>query len=260
MLLIVSAYVLNQKKFRFLSGLILGLALSKFTLAFPLMVYLAYRKQWFTLIISLGVQLIGLLGLVFLVNGSLPLIITNYHDHLTRLAGADRINLLHISGHFPHTADEFMAIGLVLTTVLFGVIWFLIFRHRSKVTSHEIWQYTLFVFLNMWGLLVFYMQQYDVGTTIFALSLAISAIEQRSNWSLSSRQHKILIILTSVSLFSIMSFPGLSYLGVLLPFWGPIRWKLMTFGLLGFLVITTWLWQKTINPTHLLINSGDQQN
>ena len=112
----------------------------------------------------------------------------------------------------------------------------------------------------MWGLLVFYMQQYDVGTTIFALSLAISAIEQRSNWSLSSRQHKILIILTSVSLFSIMSFPGLSYLGVLLPFWGPIRWKLMTFGLLGFLVTTTWLWQKTINPTHLLINSGDHQN
>ena len=41
-MLIISAYVLNRKKRLFLSGLVLGLALSKFSLSIPLMVYLAY--------------------------------------------------------------------------------------------------------------------------------------------------------------------------------------------------------------------------
>lgn len=245
--LIALSFYLSQKKLNLFAGVILGLALSKFSLSVPILLYFLYKRQWSIVITGCVIQFLAVAVLVFVVGGSLTEGVSNYRNQLSTLAGAYHINLIHIAGHFPHRADQFAQLAIILSLLMFGLIWFAVIRYRGRCTSKGLWDFAILSFLNTWGLLVFYVQQYDVGTSIFAISLIISAIFQSHRWNLSSSQKMGVIILASISLFCIISFPGLSYIGFIRPLWAPIRWKLMTVGVAGLMLTTLWLWRQTVN-------------
>ena len=243
--LIVLSFWCARRDRKFLAGVMLGFALSKFSLSVPLLIYYLYKRQWRVLFMGLLIQLFGILTLLIVVQSSFPDLVSNYRNQLSTLAGASHINLIHIAGHFPHTADQFMLIGVVLSVLIFGSVWMLVGRNRNRSIPQELYDYNILAFLNSWGLVVFYVQQYDIGTIIFAISLLICSIERSKLWDMNPSAKRVLIILTVISLFSIVSFPGLSYVSFTQVIWGQIRWKLMTFGICGMIVTTIWLLRRS---------------
>ena len=199
-LMVVSLW-LYQKDRNILSGIFLGLALSKFSLALPLFLYYVYKRKWIMVIIGVAIQVMGFLGLSVMTGSSLLEIISNYQNQIKVLAGASHINLLHIAGHFPHSYTQYTQLGMLLSIEIFGLVWLYVIRNRPQGPTEKHWDFGLLAFLNSWALLVCYVQQYDIGISIFASSFLICAIDQSSQWNLSNRQKKILICFSAISLF-----------------------------------------------------------
>ena len=238
-----------------LPGIILGLALSKFSLTFPLLLFLLYKRRWYVVMIGLGVQILGFLALALLVQSPLQEVILNYRSFISTLAGSSNINLLHLAGHFPHSANEFIGIGLVFSILVFGALWWGVFRYKVKFPFPDLWDYTLFAFLNVWGLLVAFHRQYDSGASIFAIALLISAMSYPNLWGLSSFQVKALASLTAAGLIGVGVFPpALSYTPFL-PIWAPIRWKMMTIGIVLLGLACFWLWRQGVRHSLTLPTS-----
>lgn len=243
LMLLTLVFVKRGRKI--LPGLILGLALSKLNLSLPIVLFLLYKRNWSVVITGIGVQIVGFLALAQLTQVPVLSMISNYRGFLKTHTGTSFINLIHIAGHFPHTSDQFIAIGLAVTILLFGVVWWAVLRYKVKSPTPEVWDYTLLAVLNLWGLLAGFHHQYDIGPSIFAIALLISAISNPNLWGLSPLQLKGFTAVAVVGLVGIIVLPpGLSYIPQVLTFWAPIRWRMMTVGIAVLLSATIWLWRQ----------------
>jgi hypothetical protein len=242
-LLVLTLVFIRQGR-KVLPGIIFGLALSKITFAVPLLLYLVYKRRWSVVIMGLGVQILGLLALALLVDVSPLTLYTSVSSMPAGSAAASFINLIHLAGHVPHDGNAFYGFGIAFSILVFGVVWWWVFRHKVKAPTPELWDYALLAVLNLWGLLAAFHHQYDSGVGIFGIALLITAVSQPNVWELSSSQTKWLTGLTVVGLIGIVVLPpGLSYTQFLY-IWAPIRWKMMTIGPLLLLVACIWLWRQ----------------
>ena len=243
--LMLLALLLVNRGGKFLPGVLLGLALSKFWLVFPLSLYLVYKRSWTVLAVSLGVHILGFMGLALLVKSPMGLMISNYKAIGYLHAGGSYINLIHVAGHFPHTPNGLMVTAIIVSLPVFGVLGWLVLRYRVKVPSPEQWDYPLFVVLNLWGLLISVHNQYDIGPSILGSALLISAMSSPSLCGLSSIKVKVIAGLTVVGLIGTVGIPFLSYIGPIpLSEWAPIRWRLMTIGIAVLMLACLWLWRE----------------
>lgn len=248
--LMLLALVLVNRGGKFLPGLILGLALSKYWLVFPLLLFLLYKRHWTVVAIGIGVQILGLVALALLVDSPLRLIISNYRSIGELHAAGSYMNLIHLAGHFPHSARGLLVTAVVFTSLLFGALGWLVLRHKAKGPSTEVWDFTLFSFLNLWGLLLVVHNQYDIGPSIIGIALLITAMTYPSLWGLSPNQIKVFAGVIAVGVIGTVGIPLLTYVGPIpLSIWAPIRWRLMTIGIAVLLLACLWLWRQGLSRT-----------
>jgi hypothetical protein len=143
------------------SGILLGFALSKLLLAFPLLLLFAYRRKVLEILVAACIQTAGVLGLALL-GTSVPGIIAEYFSifmmHL-RPGTQDGMHLTAglLKGWQPYSYILIAAGSVVLCGILLQ--W-----HRSRPETRGADAKTDLVLLTavmFWNLLVFYHRRYD---------------------------------------------------------------------------------------------------
>jgi hypothetical protein len=143
------------------SGILLGLALSKPLLSFPLLLLFLYRRHLIELIIAASIQVAGILGVVLL-GTAFPQVISGYFRIFMMHAGPGRQDGMYLTagllkGWLPYSYFLVAAGSLVLFFVLIKWLPGKSDKGEAAIKTDLI----LLTALMLWNLLVFYHRRYD---------------------------------------------------------------------------------------------------
>ncbi len=206
--------VLLAKKNWIISGVVLGIALSKYSMVISIILYLMYKKEFRIIIIALLTQAIGLLMLSFFTSSSPLQIIDGYYQIMISHSGMHGVNLTAL---FPNNRILALAIPIVFTIIIFGLTGLTSYFSRGKFTHSEtnMIDFHILNILILWSLLVVYHREYDVVVYILFVEFIVLGVI-RNRWLLTKNQNYGLLII--VALFTIwLCRPGTISLSFLPP-------------------------------------------
>jgi hypothetical protein len=135
-----------------LAGVLFGIALSKYSLVFPVLLLFAYWRQWRVLAVAGGVQLVGLL-VVNGIGGTTPL--ATFQAYLALALEHTAKSGIHVGSLYNGSALFRMLAPFGLTLIVGGIL----YRWRHQVAS--LGEFSLIVIGLLWGVLVVYHRMYD---------------------------------------------------------------------------------------------------
>lgn len=155
-----------------LAGVFTGLALSKYSLTFPGVLYLLYRRRYWSVLIGLGVQVLGILLVAAIGRVSPSHIVTEYTTLMAKhidMPGLHlKATLLEGIGHF-----AILVLGL-FSAGLFAVLAYWYQRGRIQgMAQSEMASVTMLVVVMQWNLLVFPHRRYDHVAEILFLGIML---------------------------------------------------------------------------------------
>ncbi|NJN81538.1 MAG: DUF2029 domain-containing protein [Caldilineaceae bacterium] len=227
--------LLLRNRTMWLAGLLFGLALSKYSLSFPVLILLLFTRHFGIVIIGLLTQAAGLLLVSFIGHSSILDIARVYVNMVTLHADYPGIHIAYQLGD-----DSLIGMSIVVGgTLLVG--WFLWQWWRRHQVIRQIDLLPLLTVLSLWTLLAAYHRNYDSILVVFFVTLSIAA---QSTWLLSRGEALFLATFLVVSLL-VINAPG----ELITPFlpthlsrlWDPTLEKLLTATLVAMLAISVWL-------------------
>jgi hypothetical protein len=153
------------------SGLLLGLAISKILLTFPLCLLFLYRRRYWEILIAACVQVLGVWGIASLGTG-LPGIIDEYWQIFMIHAGSGERNGMSLPAGLLKELSPYsyilVAIGSI-ALVLVLIKW----HQKAGIQKNGVrTDFILLTVLMIWNLLVFYHRRYDyVAASTFIILL-----------------------------------------------------------------------------------------
>jgi hypothetical protein len=190
------------------SGILLGFALSKYSLAFAVVLFMVWewrRRSVWILITAAAVQAAGLLILAWLGHTSPQAILLDYIDIFKLFIDIPqglRLGLL-----FPDNAFFAIAVPLLLTISVFGLLAWLRMKRPWQNLAWELASFEAFAALVLWSLLVAYHRIYDYSTAIAAAPLGLLLFHSPEIWRLDKNRRTIVLSLIS-SGFAVLAMPG----------------------------------------------------
>jgi hypothetical protein len=244
-LMLVSLLTLNRGSL--LPGLMLGLALSKFSLALPVFLFVAYRRRYPVLAISLLVQLSGLVLVSFISHRSPIDVLSDYWSVLLLHTDLPGINLVSLFNNQP---VMMLAILVGGSAAIIVFLWRWLPRASSGRTEGSrltFAEYHGLVTLLLWALLAIYHRVYDTVLVITFIALLIFGLAYDRGWNLLDRG-KRMVFAFLVIFVAVMLLPG-SIMGVVLPdqlleTWLQLVSTVITLTLLTGLVVTLLLLRR----------------
>lgn len=216
-----------SKNHPFTAGILLGIALSKYSLSIGFFLYLLlFERNYRTTLTALALQTLGLLGLSVMSGTAVVDIIREYlfmFLHHSQLEG------VHFASLFPTKPWGFqIAIILTLAVSLPLLLWYnrnkeLIFSKQLSPTHR---QHFLTV-LSLWALLVGYHRAYDAVLYILFISLGLQLYRSPEIWRLTLRNRNILLVFVAGTTIFFM-LPAGSIIRDLLPGQISIDWILFS--------------------------------
>jgi hypothetical protein len=222
-------------------GLLLGLALSKYSLVFPLFIVLALYRRFTILTVAIGVQVAGVLGLAALTHAPPLEIISSYVRILRLHAGLEGMHLtgsiLQGTGLWGDAVVGLVSIGL---TVLL-LRWYLIWRRGSR-QCEGLAQYALVTTLMIWNLAVFYHPRYDDAAVILLIAMVILYAHEPVDSDMARERGFFGLSLQEE--WTLLSVLGLLCLVWILPAYGVIgpTWYRNIFSLSNLLALALSVW------------------
>ncbi len=198
------------------SGIFLGIALSKFTLAFPMIVYFLYRQQYKALLICVATQIGGLLAIVLFTHSNLFLV-----AQTNLIMGWNIVTTQQTAGFATHLfalgwgmVAYIVAIIMTLMAVIGIIVWF---RSRPMLRMDDLSGQTLISIASFWGLLLIYHAWHDwVVGMLFVVILALRSKTQKkshlSSFLLTGQQTIVLYVLT-IAVLSVWILPLYTLIG-----------------------------------------------
>jgi hypothetical protein len=172
------------------AGILLGFALSKYSLAFPLLLFLLLESKRRNILVIATAALVQLAGILIVawISGDTPLaIVQDYTQIMGNFAGMQ--HGLQLAILFPPgsswAAISYLALSLIVVGLLTLWMWR---RRRLGVSSLPLANFNLLVTLVLYTFLVFYQGGYDSLVVFLAVPLCLSAIRHPSRWHISARQ------------------------------------------------------------------------
>lgn len=177
-----------------LSGISLGLALSKYSLSLPVLLFLIFKKEYKIVLLSFLVQITGLLLLSFAVNVS-PIQILLAYIHMARFhANMPGINL---TAALQLDSLTYSSILFILAFTAAVIIPILLWRHRyfSRLPVHyqQLGELHILSILIAWSLLVVYHREYDIIIIIIPIILLLYGLKENI-WNLPKATRTIIFI------------------------------------------------------------------
>jgi hypothetical protein len=236
----------------YISGLALGIALSKYSLSLPVFVFFLYKKNFKVLVLAIMVQLAGVIGVAAISGGTLLKVIEENIKLLFELFDQPGV---HLSRWFEFiSTNHFVSIipSLLMTAIVFipALLWL---RRTPPQTREqaEIRDFHVLTILFIWTILVAYHRLYDTVILIFFLILVFKGLAQPNVWELSSRVRKALIAFIAILIPLILILPA-RIVDLLLPFYyGRVSDFITTILLVFMLVISMFLLWRYLQNTQL---------
>ncbi|HFE67667.1 MAG TPA: DUF2029 domain-containing protein, partial [Chloroflexi bacterium] len=199
--------LLTMPRHRLLAGVMLGFALSKYSLSLPIFLFVILSGQYWVAIISLGVQAVGMALVTAVFHTPIWTQITQYIAILLRHR---RLPSMHVGYLFPAQLD--IIISLIITALIFGVLiyWYKQMNGRVSFSASAqhfaFWQFQIITILCLWSLLVVYHRIYDVSIAVLFLAMLVYGLQQQQ-WWLAPYQKKMLVFTLFVTI-GILVLPG----------------------------------------------------
>lgn len=238
--LIFLAFWLARNNRKWLGGFALGIALSKFSVAIPLFLFLIYKRNWTALVIGMILQSVAFIGFALLRRGS-PLEV--FRDFITIAAGHSSNTGIHLTGFLNPTTTISIVIGTAFSIAVFIPLWSQLSNSNVKTPFVELRDYAVFGVLCLWSLLVAYHRGYDIGLALVALSIFLYAASRPFMWGISTRQMQWILPLFLGSLLW-MSIPVRFIKDIIGGWWEPFITGAVTLDLLILLIVSLWLLRK----------------
>lgn len=212
----------------------MGIALSKYSLTFPGLLYFLHKRWYRGVALSLGLQLAGLLAIAAIGRTSPLAVLGEYVQMMlkhTDMPGQHlTATLLHGRGFIAPVVVGLLSIGLFLALIY----WYRTYR-SDKPQGDQTSAMTFLVALMQWNLLVFPHRRYDHVAEIMFIALVILwARGEGRRFLLSDRQSKGLSALVGLAI-GVWSFPLYYLLGT------NMHAQVFTFLSLVALGISVWL-------------------
>lgn len=224
------------------AGLCLGVALSKYSVALPVLLYALYQRKWRVVVVAGVVQLCGI-GLIASLGAQSPLsLLQTYRILMLRHVNAPGIHLATLFA--PDSAAQWLA-PLLFTCAVGGYFIWMWYTNRLPQREHlRFAQMHLLTGLVLWTLLVAYHRPYDGVLILFFVALLFFGLQQPEDWSLSLWQRRGLALFLAFAV-GILTLPY-EQIGSLWPgeqtemLLGLIE-QGVTVTLIAMLVVTLWL-------------------
>lgn len=206
-LCMLAAVWLSQRNSWILSGLLLGFALSKYSLALPVFLFMIYKKNFRVIVLSISVQLLGVLIVAMLTHSHpIAILFESYQIMKIHLLQSG----IHIADFFPDKTFLSMAAPAILTVLVFSIVYYNL-SGKSKMSSQASYRnfndQLMLVILTLWTLLVAYHRAYDSLVVILFLEFGFYLFINRKNLQLSKYHAYFLLGILSISIF-IFSLPA----------------------------------------------------
>jgi hypothetical protein len=227
--LTLGALVLLDRGAPVRAGVLTGLALSKYSLAPPLVLYLVYRRQWRALGVALLVQAVALLVVAW-IGATSPLEVFAAYAGLLLVHTEQRdIELRTLLP--PHPAAT-VAVAVLLTAPVFAWLGREVLADRGGRLRSGPGRLALLSALAMWTLLVAYHGPYDAVFALLPLGLLAHEVARRPR---AGRRDPLLVLLGASVI--VLNLPGVTAWG-LLPGWAAAGSALTTLTLLALLLVS----------------------
>ena len=236
--LMLGAVLLADRR-PWLAGLLLGAALSKYSLSLGvLLLFLLLEPKIRLVLTACLVQLVGLLALMLVSGSGLTAIVHEYLLMVTLHAGMEGIHLAALMRGSGQEAWIGLAWTLLVTIPIAFWRWKKAFRRYGQSLA-ALGRIHLLVILLLWALLAVYHRAYDAMVIIVYIGLIAYLAKRTQAWNL-SRSARIGILAFSLAGQLLLMIPSGNVTRGLLPamletVWGRVENLTTTFLILAFL-------------------------
>ncbi|GBD09884.1 hypothetical protein HRbin22_02146 [Candidatus Thermoflexus japonica] len=165
-----------------IGGILLGMALSKYSLTFPGALYFLHKRWYRGFTVSIGVQLVGLLILAVITQTPPPIILA---ENLRMMLMHRQMPGLHLSATLLNGGGLATSIaGIALSA---GLVILLGFWYRSAYGRGQLADIVLLVIVMQWNLLILPHRRYDHVAEIVFLALMTLWTGSDSGWRFGKR-------------------------------------------------------------------------
>ena len=183
--LLLSSLILRERHW-LISGLLLGIALSKYSLALPFILFLILElrpKNFLLLLVSLGVQLLGVITLGYASRESPIAIIQDYVQVFKHISATHDRSSIQISIFLPPDSNLVIPlIGFITVVVLVTLVFGLWQRRKIASSAIPLLNYHLLAILVVWVFLIAYHGGYDLIILLILVPLLLFAIRKSEFW------------------------------------------------------------------------------
>jgi hypothetical protein len=263
--LLMMVALIFSKRAWYISGLALGLALSKYSLSIPIFLFFLYKKNFKVLFLALLVQLAGVLGIAAISGGSPVRVMAENVMLFFRLFDQPGV---HLSRWFEFISDNhFLSFipSLIMTAVVFIPLFLWLQKNPPQtLQQEEVINFHALTILFIWTLLVAYHRLYDTLILIFFFILIFKGLSDSRFWEISSRRRTTLLAFMALTPF-ILVMPA-RIVDLLLPFYyGRISDGITTILLVFMLAISMFLLRRylqnmQVKTLHKETESHDLRN
>ena len=172
--LLLASLALSERHW-FWSGICLGIALSKYSLALPILLFLLIefkRRGLYAVAVALLVQVAGVLAIT-LISGDAPLTVLGYYRQIMGLFGGHLTYGVQLGVLFP-LGSPLAPLANILLTLVVAVFVGLWLARRARGSS-ALARYCLLTILVLWAFLVAYNGGYDLLVIIVVVPLWMRA-------------------------------------------------------------------------------------
>jgi hypothetical protein len=238
---------LIDKKLNLIGGLVLGVALSKYSVALPVFLLLLYRRDFRTAAVALGVQIVGavVLGLIC---GITPGGLIN--DYARMMVYHSELEGIHLAAYLP-AGIIYSIVGALLVVVPVAIRLWPVFTAQTIQTMQRrrLLEVHLLAAFMLGALLAVYHKNYDVSMTIAAIALLILVTQNPDVWRLTAAQTS-LVTVVCIAAVMILSTPGESVTGFLpaslSTLWLDLLRPIATSTIVVLLATSLWLTRRSV--------------
>lgn len=216
--LMVGTLLLARKNWP-IAGIMLGIALSKYSVALPLFLFFIYKRHFRLIITSLIVQLGAIISIAVIATTSPLSILDSYL----------RLLLQHLNGKGIHLGQLLPpespwrwivpALGTLLLLAWVGQV-LKVKQGRAPLpkdnSSDTFYDWHILTILSLWTLLVAYHRLYDIVLVLFFFVLIVTGLRWPAAWRLSRRENLFLSLL-AIGIIFVLILPGDTVIALIAP-------------------------------------------
>ena len=231
------------------AGVALGLALSKYSLVLPLLLFLIWQRKASVLAIATGVQLVSIFALAAVVRIRPAQVVVGYLDMFRDMfhrSATQRLGI-HLAVIFPPSPLYSLGI-MIVGIVCLGYFWWRLRndnRGWRQLNARGPAEFHILAILALWSLLVVYHGTHDAVLVLLWFVVTVHAVSKKSVRPLGRGQKWVVIGVGGVAAI-VLSAPNTLFLAS--PLARDARWltlwaALPTLTLLALLAVAVWLFE-----------------